>query len=94
MADSGWHQGNGAHWSASARTVKVFGVNAIVTIPLLLLAIKPSSFLPLLMFFLATLTFFVVLENIKKLSPKYLCFAIRYSLMGTSRAPKSRNYDF
>lgn len=82
-----------AHWSQSAGTVKVFGVNALVCIPLLMWVIKPTTLWTLGFFFL-TLLFFIIVENMMKLRLSYVYPALRYSLMGTVRSPKSNRFDF
>lgn len=81
------------HWSQNALTVKVFNVNAIVTIPLLFWAIRPTSFL-LFGMFVMTLIFFIVVENLLGLRAQYVLPAFRYFILGTNRTPRSRNFDF
>lgn len=81
------------HWSYSAQTVKVFGVNAIVCIPLLGIAIRPSS-VTMIMAFIVTLVFFIVVENFMHLRAAYFPTAMRYALMGNVKTPKSNNFDF
>lgn len=81
------------HWSQTALDVKVFGVNAFATIPLLCYALRPSSISVLVIFFI-TLIFFIVVENHFKLRACYVPSAIRYFLMGSVRSPKSVDLDF
>lgn len=81
-----------AHWSQTALDVKVAGVNAYACIPLLVFALRPSSLLVLSIFFL-TVLFFIIVENVLKLRAAYVPAALRYTLMGTVRSPKTRNFD-
>lgn len=82
-----------AHWSQSAGTVKVFGVNALVCLPLIGWVLRPTALWILGIFFLV-LIFFIVVENIMRLRLGYMGAALRYGLMGTVRSPKSNNFDF
>lgn len=82
-----------AHWSQSSGTVKVFGVNALVCIPLLCWIIRPSALWVLAVFFI-TMLFFIVVENMMKIRLCYVYPGLRYSLMGTVRSPKSNKFDF
>lgn len=81
------------HWSLSAGTVKVFGVNALACLPLIGWVIRPTEPLMLIIFFI-TLIFFIVVENYLKLKVVYVLAALRYTLMGTVRSPKSNKFDF
>lgn len=81
-----------AHWSWCGHSVKVGGVNAACSIPLLLWIIYPP-FLGTLFLFLITMTFFVVIENFLNMRPIYVLDAIRYWLMGPTKTPRTKDFD-
>lgn len=80
------------HWSQNAHTVRVVGVNALILIPLLFWLMKLTSVV-MFFIFIGTLTFFLVVENLMGLKPRYLPALIRYILVGYMRTPKTRTID-
>lgn len=82
-----------AHWSYNALTVKVFNVNAIVFIPLIVAVCFPKFILGFVIFGLV-LAYFLIVENWLGMKSVYLPDLLRFKLMGQVRAPKSNNFDF
>lgn len=80
------------HWSQNALTVKIFNVNALVFIPLVVAICFPKFILGFVIFGL-TLTYFLIVENWLGMKSKYLPHFLRFNLLGRTRAPKTNNFD-
>lgn len=81
-----------AHWSKNALTVRIGGINAICSLPLLLVVIRPFN-LTLITIFLLTLIYFVITDNLLKLKPRYTLDALRVLVLGSERTVKNRELD-
>ncbi len=80
------------HWSQNALTVKIFNVNALVFIPLVVAVCFPKFILGFVVFGL-TLTYFLIVENWLGMKSQYLPHYLRFNLLGRNRAPKTNNFD-